>query len=188
MKASSAVICVCAVTFIFFTGSASARVYKCIQGDTTVFSQDPCVGEVEVIESDSLRANSIPAPAPRTIKLRQQPDERTTAHPVYSSAARSRLLNLQVEVERWLRSSADMAERGRLLQEIDRYSPRLNQIRQQAKNATSLSVQFDSEEAQLRREHRTNRALLARLLLEHEMERNRQIYGVEPLKKAASQR
>lgn len=188
MKTSSAAICMCAVIFTIFAGSASARVYKCIQGDTTVFSQEPCVGEVEVIESDSLRANSIPAPAPRTVRLRQQADERSTAHPVYSSAARSRLLNLQADIERWLRSSADMAERARLLQEIDRYSPRLNQIRQQAKNTTSLSVQFDSEEAQMRREYRTNRALLARLLLEHEMERNRQIYGVEPLAKAESKR
>lgn len=159
-----------------------ARVYKCVQGDTTVFSQQPCSGQVQIIEGESLRANSIPAAAPQT-KKSNNARQRANAHPVLSSLARSRLLNLQTEIERWLRSSADKAERARLLAELDKYSHRLEQIREQVKNATAVSVQLDSEEAQLRREHRGERALLARLLFEHEMLRNQKLYGIEPLAK-----
>lgn len=161
---------------------ASARVYKCVQGDTTVFSQDPCTGQVEVIDSESLRPNSLPPPEPRTKKLSNTSSERTTAHPALSALARSRLLNLEVEVERWLRSSADKSERERLLRDIKTYSARLEQIKQQVKDSRAISVQMDSEEAQLRRDNRTNRALLARKLFEHEMLRNQRLYGVQPLK------
>lgn len=169
-----------ALVLMLSAGTAQARVYKCVQGETTVFSQEPCAGDMQVIEAHQLRANSLPPPEPRTKKVLKNKTERTTAHPVYSSLARSRLMNLQVEIERWLRSSAEKAERERLLREIARYEPKLEQIRQQVKNATALSVELDSEEAQLRREHRTERAKLARLLFEHEKQRNTKLYNLAP--------